>query len=192
MINHVFYLTRTFAYYMHRAKMISLGRWPGDPGRKPKLISKNKTLPPAHLTICVSNPINNCSVTGSALPMECHPATPTTPLTTAMQHQAHQTKCSYLNEDRQQYHHTMPSCTTAMCLQPPTPALAHSDHADMGAAGPSAIESELSHNPEQLNAATLVPYQPDVRHQHGQVCSTESDMRDVVLSCASSQHLTIP
>ena len=32
MIDHVYYLTRTFAYYMHRAKMISLCRWPCDPG----------------------------------------------------------------------------------------------------------------------------------------------------------------
>ena len=83
MINHVFYLTRTFAYYMHRAKMISLGRWPGDPGRKPKLISKNKILPPAHLTVVVSDPIINYSVTGSPMAMACHPTTTsTTPLTT--------------------------------------------------------------------------------------------------------------
>ena len=31
---HVYYLTRTFVYHMHRAKMISLGRWPGDPHRR--------------------------------------------------------------------------------------------------------------------------------------------------------------
>ena len=41
MLSHVYYLARTFAYYMHRAKMISLGRWPGDPGRKPKSLTKN-------------------------------------------------------------------------------------------------------------------------------------------------------
>ena len=40
MLNHIFYLTRTFAYYMHRAKMISHGRWPGDPGRKPKRLAR--------------------------------------------------------------------------------------------------------------------------------------------------------
>ena len=38
---HLLYLVRTFAYYMHRAKMIALGRWPGDPGRKQKLPSEN-------------------------------------------------------------------------------------------------------------------------------------------------------
>ena len=45
LFDHVYYLTRTFAYYMHRAKMISLGRWPGDPGRKPKLITHQKKHP---------------------------------------------------------------------------------------------------------------------------------------------------
>ena len=44
MLRHVYYLTRTFAYYMHRAKMISLGRWPGDPGRKQKAMSKKLTV----------------------------------------------------------------------------------------------------------------------------------------------------
>ena len=44
LLRHVYYLTRTFAYYMHRAKMISLGRWPGDPGRKQKAISKKLTV----------------------------------------------------------------------------------------------------------------------------------------------------
>ena len=39
-MNHTYYLTRTFAYYMHREKMLSLGRWPGDPGRKAKLVTK--------------------------------------------------------------------------------------------------------------------------------------------------------
>ena len=91
-----------------------------------------------------------------------------------------------------QYQHTMPSCNTALCLHLPTPALAHSDHTDMGAAGHTAIDGELSQNTEQLNAATLVLYQPDVGHQHGQAGGAESDVRDAVLLCASSQHLTIP
>ena len=34
LLEHVFYLTRTYAYYMHREKLISIGRWPGDPGRR--------------------------------------------------------------------------------------------------------------------------------------------------------------
>ena len=175
---------------MHRAKMISLGRWPGDPGRKPKLISKNKILPPAHLTVVVSDPIINYSVTGSPMAMACHPTTTsTTPLTTVarLSSSAHLTPVL-----QQQYHHTMPSCTTAMCLQLSTPALAHSDHTDMGTAGHMAIDCELSHNPDQLSAVNLVLVQPDVRHHHGQVCGAGSDMRDVVQLCASSQHLTIP
>ena len=45
LFDHVYYITRTFAYYMHRAKMISLGRWPGDPGRKPKPVTHQKIKP---------------------------------------------------------------------------------------------------------------------------------------------------
>ena len=33
-VSHILYLTRTNAYYMHREKLILLGRWPGDFGRK--------------------------------------------------------------------------------------------------------------------------------------------------------------
>ena len=65
-LTHVYYLVRTFAYYMHRAKMISLGRWHGDPGRKPKTAPHK---PPATIT---GNILNNnliFSVTGT-------PATP--------------------------------------------------------------------------------------------------------------------
>ena len=57
LFDHVFYLTRTFAYYMHRAKMISLGRWPGDPGRKPKLITHQKTQPK---NLIMNNNCNPC------------------------------------------------------------------------------------------------------------------------------------
>ena len=45
LFDHVYYLTRTYAYYMHRAKMISLGRWPGDPGRKAKVTTLLKKQP---------------------------------------------------------------------------------------------------------------------------------------------------
>ena len=41
---HLHYLVRTFAYYLHRAKIISLGRWTGDPGRKQKQPSKNAAI----------------------------------------------------------------------------------------------------------------------------------------------------
>ena len=33
-LSHILYLTRTYAYYMHREKLILHGRWPGDFGRK--------------------------------------------------------------------------------------------------------------------------------------------------------------
>ena len=29
LVNHVHYLTRTFAFYMHREKLITTNRWPG-------------------------------------------------------------------------------------------------------------------------------------------------------------------
>ena len=41
-LEHVFYLTRTFAYYMHRERMVLLDRWPGDPGRKQRVIVRTK------------------------------------------------------------------------------------------------------------------------------------------------------
>ena len=56
LFDHVYYLTRTFAYYMHRAKMISLGRWPGDPGRKPKLITHQKIQPRKLMMTNICNP----------------------------------------------------------------------------------------------------------------------------------------
>ena len=37
---HVLYLTRTYAYYMNREKLIQLGRWPGDFGRKQKPVAQ--------------------------------------------------------------------------------------------------------------------------------------------------------
>ena len=36
---HVLYLTRTYAYYINREKLIQLGRWPGDFGRKQKPVA---------------------------------------------------------------------------------------------------------------------------------------------------------
>ena len=57
---HLLYLVRTFAYYMHRAKMIALGRWPGDPGRKQKLPSEN--------VVMTAKQDINFSVTGTEAP----------------------------------------------------------------------------------------------------------------------------
>ena len=56
MLSHIFYLTRTFAYYMHRSKMLSLGRWPGDPGRRLKsMITKP-------IGLASKKPINNPNI----------------------------------------------------------------------------------------------------------------------------------
>ena len=59
---HIYYLGRTFAYYMHRHKMISLGRWPGDPGRrsKPTVPERAQTRAP------YLNLNSNCNVAGTA------------------------------------------------------------------------------------------------------------------------------
>ena len=63
LLSHVYYLTRTFAYYMHRAKMLSLGRWPGDPGRKPKLLAKNGVMP-GKIVVFSNEKNNNSHVLG--------------------------------------------------------------------------------------------------------------------------------
>ena len=44
-IEHVLYLTRTYAYYIHREKMILIGRWPGDHGRRQRTILPSKSQP---------------------------------------------------------------------------------------------------------------------------------------------------
>ena len=43
LLDHVYYLTRTYAYYTHRERMIMLGRWPGDPGRGQKKLTFDRT-----------------------------------------------------------------------------------------------------------------------------------------------------
>ena len=177
-INHTYYLTRTFAYYMHREKMIALGRWPGDPGRKAKLITKNRNKP---TTINYHDQITNFSVAGSTsapLAMICTTTTTTTSSPTSVQHRYQRT--------------SVPGCATAICTNMFSRPLALSDHICMGTAGHRANDGQFTNQSEKLDSATLVYYQPDVQHNHGQVCGPESDMRDVVLLCASSQHLTIP
>ena len=37
---HVLYLTRTYAYCINREKLMQLGRWPGDFGRKQKPVAQ--------------------------------------------------------------------------------------------------------------------------------------------------------
>ena len=50
---------------MHREKMILLGRWPRDPGRKPKHISKLKTKRLAKNDSKYPDKITHCSVAGT-------------------------------------------------------------------------------------------------------------------------------
>ena len=57
-LSHMMYLTRTYAYYMHREKLILHGRWPGDFGRKQRKLSAIKTLKTSMLIT------NNSLVTG--------------------------------------------------------------------------------------------------------------------------------
>ena len=67
-VTHVYYLARTFAYYMHRGKLISLGRWPGDHGNnfKPKLSNSKNNL------------IDKCSLSGrTSAPPAVTPSTTT-------------------------------------------------------------------------------------------------------------------
>ena len=55
-LDHVLYLTRTYAYYMHREKLKMLGRWPGDYGRRP--VTSTKSQPISH-TYANNPTINN-------------------------------------------------------------------------------------------------------------------------------------
>ena len=57
-IEHVLYLTRTYAYYIHREKMIMLGRWPGNHGRRQRSILPPKSQP-LHAYIPATNTSTN-------------------------------------------------------------------------------------------------------------------------------------
>ena len=59
LLEHVFYLCRTFAYYIHRQKLILLGRWPGAANKVncPNNVSKSLISGPTLLsTLKPSNP----------------------------------------------------------------------------------------------------------------------------------------
>ena len=98
---HVYYLARTFAYYMHREKMITLGRWPGDPGRKPKIVVSKKSKRVNLTKVVLFDLKTNCTIPGSnaavaptssrpaALPVSsqsCQPVTMTANVTTNCSH----------------------------------------------------------------------------------------------------------
>ena len=55
-LDHVYYLTRTYAYYLHRERLIMLGRWPGDHGRRQCPVSSASTL---SLRLNMHTPTNN-------------------------------------------------------------------------------------------------------------------------------------
>ena len=59
-IQHVLYLTCTYAYYIHREKMIMLRRWPGDHGKRQRTIlpPKAQPLPACPPAIKTSNSLN--------------------------------------------------------------------------------------------------------------------------------------
>jgi hypothetical protein len=65
-IEHVLYLTRTYAYYIHREKMIMLGRWPGDHGRRQRSILPPKSQP-LHACIPATNTSNNENLSNDIL-----------------------------------------------------------------------------------------------------------------------------
>ena len=183
-INHIYYLTRTFAYYMHREKLILLGRWPGDPGRKQKLITKQKTDRLTKNGALYLDKITHCSVTGSSaapLAVSCTTASATTTTSTPASVQP-------------QYQHatlpgrtTLPGCTTAMCTNLPYTTQAHSVHACIGTAGHQTNDGHILQCQEQQLGLSQAPLQPDVLHGPDLVCGAESDVRAAV-SCANSQH----
>ena len=59
---HVMYLTRTYAYYMHREKLILQGRWPGDFGRKQQKIPAlaSRSAQTKSLRVSQASNMNNC------------------------------------------------------------------------------------------------------------------------------------
>ena len=88
-------------------------------------------------------------------------------------------------------HTRVPGCTTAMCANLSNQTQALSVHTCLRTAGHLAIDGGILHHPEQLNAATLLLYQPHVQHACDQtLCGAGSDVGAGVL-CASSQHTIV-
>ena len=76
-LSHVHYLTRTYAYYLHRQRLIVLDKWPGDFGRKTKVPNVN-IIQPNHDSIS-GFPINTNNSALSRLPAsQCSSVTTTT------------------------------------------------------------------------------------------------------------------
>ena len=125
-LSHIMYLTRTYAYYMHREKLILHGRWPGDFGRKQKKLSAIKTLKTSMLIT------NNSLVTG---PDMTSPSTRT----------AHslQVISPVVNASTAQKHYQQPTpyygspCTRTQ--HQPVPGYATTDQSDLYTAGLSCV-----------------------------------------------------
>ena len=86
-LGHIFYLTRTFAYYMHREREILFDRWPGDHGRKRRSLNQNKITQKSKAIVHQPYQLNNNSVVGppartSLTCMSSTPATAASPCTT--------------------------------------------------------------------------------------------------------------
>ena len=84
MIMLIFYLTRTFVYYMHRAKMLSLGKWPGAPGRKTKQLLVKKSAQIRNSNHCDKNNSNQFVSGPSATSQTLGPITPDEPVATKL------------------------------------------------------------------------------------------------------------
>ena len=103
-LDHVYYLTRTYAYYIHREKLILHDRWPGDFGRRQT--PKNKKA----LKSDNVNSDSNYSLTGSeVIPLETTSQDPYT-MTAAV---VHQYNLDHVASHDVQMYLTCPSCPVA-------------------------------------------------------------------------------
>ena len=150
MLRHVYYLTRTFAYYMHRAKMISLGRWPGDPGRKEKALACKKTISITRGQLIINDNFTNCdqnctvSISGPPVPSLQPPVTDVGP-TSLLWHG--------------QLSVTNPGCVTTTRVMP--------THSSTTTTIRAEVVSEKAIHTEKNEAADLVPHKPDAAHRLG-------------------------
>ena len=63
-LGHIYYLTRTFVYYMHREREILFDRWPGDHGRKQRPLNRVKLSRKPKNPLHHPQPTNHYSVAG--------------------------------------------------------------------------------------------------------------------------------
>ena len=112
-LGHIHYLTRTFVYYMHRAKMLSLGRWPSGPSiktnktRKNLAKSKNEGGLPGHNSHVYVDKFSNTFVAGTLAASYPYPATTTT--------------TELISQHESQYQHAIFDGNIAQCSVPSPP-----------------------------------------------------------------------